>query len=102
MNVLLFAPGFAFIFYQQAGLAISFGNALVLAITQVILALPFLKNNPRGYVGMAFEFSREFLYRWTVNWRMIPEFVFIDKWFHVVLLTMHLFVLSLMIRRWSR
>ncbi|PIO28407.1 hypothetical protein AB205_0137460 [Aquarana catesbeiana] len=56
----------------------------------VILALPFLLENPAGYLIRSFDFGRQFLFQWTVNWRFLPEHVFQHRVFHLALLTAHL------------
>ena len=54
------------------------GTALGIAL-QGALAAPFLAVAPASYVSKAFELSRVFLYRWTVNLRFLPEAVF-QRW----------------------
>lgn len=57
---------------------------------QVLLALPFLRVYPWSYLSSAFEFSRVFLYKWTVNWRFLPEDVFLSRPWALALLAAHL------------
>ena len=61
---------------------------------QLILGLPFLMGNPLAYLLRSFEFQRQFFYKWTVNWRVLPEWLFLDRRFHFVLLLCHLTTLS--------
>ncbi|PIO28409.1 hypothetical protein AB205_0137460 [Aquarana catesbeiana] len=69
----------------------------------VILALPFLLENPAGYLIRSFDFGRQFLFQWTVNWRFLPEHVFQHRVFHLALLTAHLAGLVLFcFYRWHR
>ena len=49
-----------------------------------MLALPFLASHPVNYVVGAFNLGRVFLFEWTVNWRLLPEDVFLSRWFHLV------------------
>ncbi|KAJ3113940.1 dolichyl-P-Man:Man(5)GlcNAc(2)-PP-dolichol alpha-1,3-mannosyltransferase [Phlyctochytrium bullatum] len=103
MNVLLFAPGFAFLHYEATGLASSVANALLVVLTQVLIGLPFLLHNASSYLSRSFEFSRVFLYRWTVNWRFVPEEVFLGKTFSTALLISHLTLLvSFAATRWCK
>jgi hypothetical protein len=60
---------------------------------QVALAVPFLATHPANYMSRAFEFSRQFLFKWTVNYRFLPETVFQDRAFHTGLLLLQLAVL---------
>lgn len=46
-----------------------------------------------GYLSRAFEFTRQFLFKWTVNWRFIGEDIFLSKSFSVTLLAVHLSLL---------
>ncbi|KAI3383643.1 hypothetical protein SNEBB_009232 [Seison nebaliae] len=90
MNVLLFAPALAFVTLQKIGYikTILYGiNAITL---QFIMALPFLLGDWKAYMNGAFQFSRVFFYKWTVNWRLIPEEIFLSKTFHLILLQLHM------------
>lgn len=49
---------------------------------------PFRKRAP-SYFARAFELTREFLYKWTVNWRFIDEETFLSKPFALGLLGLH-------------
>lgn len=46
------------------------------AALQGALAAPFLVAAPVSYASKAFELSRVFLHRWTVNLKFLPEDVF--------------------------
>ncbi|KPP60786.1 Dolichyl-P-Man:Man5GlcNAc2-PP-dolichyl mannosyltransferase-like [Scleropages formosus] len=70
---------------------------------QVLLGLPFLLENPVGYVSRAFDLGRQFLFKWTVSWRFLPEEVFLSRYFHLGLLGVHLLTLLLFtLFRWRR
>ena len=60
---------------------------------QLALSYPFfsLSNTDltKSYFTSAFDLSRQFLYEWTVNWRFIPENVFLSKEFSNNLLFFH-------------
>jgi alpha-1,3-mannosyltransferase len=100
---LLFAPGFAYLFYWEIGLLKSFLYALFFVAIQVIVGYPFLVHNASHYIQKAFEFDRKFLYEWTVNWRMIPEKYFADSEFSHILLSMHVITLIICaIFLWTR
>lgn len=47
---------------------------------QLVLGLPFLLVNPVGYVSRAFDLGRQFLFKWTVNWRFLPEDIFLSRY----------------------
>lgn len=58
-----------------------------------MLATPFLQANPSGYFERAFEFGRQFMFKWTVNWRFVPEEIFLSKEFWLGLVALHLLIL---------
>ena len=103
MNILLFAPGFAYIFYFGAGLRRAVLNSLVVAAIQALLGLPFLVSHPSHYLQRAFELGRQFFYKWTVNWRFVDEEVFLSREFSLVLVVMHISTLIVLaITVWPR
>ncbi|XP_048203200.1 dol-P-Man:Man(5)GlcNAc(2)-PP-Dol alpha-1,3-mannosyltransferase isoform X2 [Perognathus longimembris pacificus] len=103
MNVLLFAPGLLFLLLTQFGFRGALPKLSICAALQVVLGLPFLLENPVGYLSRSFDLSRQFLFRWTVNWRFLPEAFFLHRGFHLALLAAHLALLLLFaLRRWHR
>ena len=40
------------------------------------------------------------MFKWTVNWRFIPEEVFVSMPFHIALLAIHLFLLAAFAKHW--
>lgn len=95
MSALLYLPGAAVV--MLANLKSIWACAAALSIPffapQIILALPFIREYPYSYVNRAFEFSREFLYKWTVNWRFLDEEMFLSKEFAICLLLAHAIIL---------
>ncbi|KAL8967575.1 MAG: hypothetical protein Q9183_002852 [Haloplaca sp. 2 TL-2023] len=74
-----------------------------MAQVQVTIAWPFMPKNLVGYISRAFQFSRQFLYRWTVNWRFLDEETFLSPEFAFTLIAANLAVLSLFFAtRWLR
>lgn len=72
-------------------------------LLQLLLGLPFLLTNPGGYVARAFDFGRQFLFQWTVNWRFLPEWLFLHRGFHLLLLACQLSALfAFALRHWIR
>ncbi|XP_070439401.1 dol-P-Man:Man(5)GlcNAc(2)-PP-Dol alpha-1,3-mannosyltransferase isoform X2 [Equus przewalskii] len=103
MNVLLFAPGLLFLLLMQFGLRGALPKLGICAVLQVLLGLPFLLENPIGYLSRSFDLGRQFLFRWTVNWRFLPEALFLHRAFHLALLAAHLTLLLLFaLCRWHR
>ncbi|NXV19988.1 ALG3 mannosyltransferase, partial [Cepphus grylle] len=103
MNILLFAPGLLFLLLQRFGLLGCIPKLCICALLQVILGLPFLLVNPVGYLTRSFDLGRQFQFKWTVNWRFLPEEVFQNRAFHAALLLTHLAGLGLFaLHRWHR
>ncbi|KAI1883006.1 hypothetical protein AGOR_G00240780 [Albula goreensis] len=103
MNVLLFSPGLLFVLLWEFGLLKTLPKLSLCAAIQLLLGLPFLLENPVGYISRAFDLGRQFFFKWTVNWRFLPEEVFLNRYFHVALLAAHLLTLLLFtFQRWKR
>ncbi|PGH00265.1 alpha-1,3-mannosyltransferase [Blastomyces parvus] len=52
-------------------------------------------------MSRAFEFTRQFLFKWTVNWRFLGEDVFLSKSFAIALLVVHVSTLgAFFVYRW--
>jgi len=79
MNVILFAPGLAVFLIQANGFLLSAAYGCVFGAIQILLALPFLLENPSGYVGRAVDVGRVFMYKWTVNYKFLSEEAFQSK-----------------------
>jgi alpha-1,3-mannosyltransferase len=68
----------------------------------VLLSLPFTLHNPQSYLSRAFEFTRQFFFKWTVNWRFVGEETFLSKQFALTLLATHITLLLLFATtRWT-
>lgn len=100
MNILLYAPAYALVYYEDLGLYKSIKYAMVALVTQITLAAPYLYADPMGYINSAFNFGRVFLHQWTVNWRFLDEKTFTSPDFFKILLVVH--VMLLFIVYWSR
>ncbi|KAI8907864.1 putative Dol-P-Man:Man(5)GlcNAc(2)-PP-Dol alpha-1,3-mannosyltransferase [Gorgonomyces haynaldii] len=102
MNILLFAPGMAFLYWTEIGVWNALYCGLIVVLVQVGLGLPFLLQAPGHYLERSFDFQRQFLYKWTVNWRFITQDIFLSSWFSKILLFLHLVFLLLLLRQWAR
>ena len=101
MNVLLFAPGLLLLLLQKNGsLRGTLGHLSICATVQFILGWPFLSTYPVSYIKKAFEFDRVFFFKWTVNWKFLPEDLFVSKKLALILLSCHLGALALLARKW--
>ena len=102
MNVLLFAPGLALLLVRNTGLGGALTSAAVVLGIQAALGAPFLLTHPESYLARAFELSRVFFHKWTVNWKFVPEPIFVGKPMALALLAGHLLtLLALAHWRWT-
>ncbi|KAJ8597956.1 glycosyltransferase family 58 protein [Rhizopogon salebrosus TDB-379] len=102
MSAILYLPGLLVILFKRHGSAITIRHILVLALTQIVLARSFLEN-PTSYFQNAFDLSRIFLYKWTVNWRFVDERTFLSSAWAKGLLLGHVTVLiAFGLFRWCR
>jgi alpha-1,3-mannosyltransferase len=93
MNVLLFLPGYLWLWLLDGKWWLIAQNSLLVLLTQVALGWPFLSTYPSEYLSKAFEFSRVFFFKWTVNWNFVGEPFFLHPWFSHALLVCHGFLL---------
>ncbi|KAG8882910.1 dolichyl-P-Man:Man(5)GlcNAc(2)-PP-dolichol alpha-1,3-mannosyltransferase [Tulasnella sp. 331] len=89
MNILLYFPGLLVVLVQNLGIAETAGHVLLIGLIQVAVAWPFLSTYPTDYFHAAFDFSRQFLYTWTVNWRFLSEDTFLSSGFAKTLTLCH-------------
>ena len=95
MSILLYLPGLLVILFKRKGLFRTGVYMVILVMTQIFFAVPFLMEDARAYAHSAFNLGRVFLYKWTVNWRFIEEDVFLSSRFAITLLVGHATVLIL-------
>ncbi|KAK0636828.1 glycosyltransferase family 58 protein [Bombardia bombarda] len=103
MSLLLVLPAVGVVLFLGAGFVPALGLAATMALAQLLIAIPFLTENPWGYLSRAFEFSRQFFFKWTVNWRFVGEETFLSRHFSLALLGLHVLVLVAFITtRWLK
>lgn len=96
MNGLLFAPGLAVLLCQARGFVGALKYILGICLTsQLVLGMPFLIHAPESYLARAYELTRQFLYKWSVNGAFLSESTFLDKRLAITLLLFHLATLVL-------
>ncbi|KAK2614202.1 hypothetical protein N8I77_001049 [Diaporthe amygdali] len=100
MTLLLVLPVVGILVFFAKGVIGTIALGGLMASLQVQLAAPFLRH-PGAYFGRAFEFSRQFLFKWTVNWRFVGEEAFLSRAFSTSLLVLHISVLlTFIFTRW--
>lgn len=103
MNLLLFLPGLLYLFFTSLGLLATVTHVFAIALTQVLLAGPFASSSVSlsTYFTNAFNFSREFLWEWTVNWRWVGQDAFESSELSGGLLIAHVVLLVALGFTWS-
>ncbi|KAF5386901.1 hypothetical protein D9615_001909 [Tricholomella constricta] len=103
MSILLYLPGLLVILFKRRGLLATLRHLFTIIAIQTLLASPFVSEDFWAYVNSAFDFSRVFLYKWTVNWRMVGEETFLSSRWATGLMAGHALVLVLFgLFRWCR
>ncbi|PWN44243.1 ALG3-domain-containing protein [Ceraceosorus guamensis] len=103
MSVLLTMPALGVILFRGVGMLQSLRLGFLALLVQVLLGLPFILEHPHAYFAGAFDFSRAFLYKWTVHLRFLAIEQFQSAWTSRVLLFAHAGLLLLWITtRWTR
>lgn len=108
MNALLYLSGFIIVLYflNNENLLPTLVALAVIPFIQVMVGWNFLlpmfndetaKYLRWTYISNAFKFDRKFLYEWTVNWRFVPEEIFLSDNFSNGLLLGHLSLLLVFI-----
>jgi len=95
MNVLLYAPSIFVLLLQYHSLQTALESIAVAAMVQVAVGLPFLLHNPWAYLKMSFDLGRQFIHHWSVNFKFVPEHIFLSRKFAIGLLGMHVLGLAL-------
>ncbi|KAK0786816.1 dolichyl-P-Man:Man(5)GlcNAc(2)-PP-dolichol alpha-1,3-mannosyltransferase [Friedmanniomyces endolithicus] len=103
MSLLLALPAVGVVLWQGMGRDRALRQAVVMGQLQVLLGYPFLAADPRSYLSRAFELSRQFLFKWTVNWRFVGEQTFLSRPFSLALLGAHAALLTAFLAtRWLK
>lgn len=103
MSVLLYIPGLLVLLVRKRGVLVTAGHMIAIIAIQGLLATPFLAAYPRSYLQNAFDLSRVFLYKWTVNWRFVDEETFLSPTFAKSLLLAHVVTLIIFgLTRWCK
>lgn len=92
MNILLFLPGLLVILFQYRGFFGVVDSTVIFACVQVGLPGIYFfddKQQLKIYFLSAFDFGRQFLYEWTVNWKFLSEDKFLSPTFAKILLGAH-------------
>ncbi|KAI3893232.1 hypothetical protein MKX03_016877 [Papaver bracteatum] len=94
MNVLLYAPPLFLLMLKSMNICGVITALAGAAVLQILLGLPFLLSFPVDYISGAFNLGRVFIHYWSVNFKFVPEKIFVSKEFAVSLLIIHLLLLA--------
>ncbi|TYH93992.1 hypothetical protein ES332_A12G011300v1 [Gossypium tomentosum] len=95
MNVLLYAPSLFILMLKAMSISGVISALAGAALVQIVLGLPFLLSFPIEYISRAFNLGRIFIHFWSVNFKFVPEPIFVSKEFALSLLIAHLVLLVL-------
>jgi len=103
MILLLAGPAFYVILFLAGGVTTVVNQTTMMLQLQLLIAFPFVMRDLSGYLSRSFDFGRQFLHEWTVNWRFVPEDVFLSKDFSNSLLVGQVGALALFgLTRWLK
>ena len=103
MSVLLALPAIGVVIFLTRGAQTGLKQLWMMLQVQILIAFPFLPVDAMGYLNRAFEFSRQFLFKWTVNWRFVGEEMFLSREFSYSLLAGHISILAIFVlTRWLK
>lgn len=94
MNILLFLNGLVTVLFRSQTGPQWFISALIFVTVQILVSLPFTQTSPGEYITSAFNLGRQFLYKWTVNFRFLNEDTFLDQRLGHALLALHVILLG--------
>ncbi|CAN4091444.1 unnamed protein product [Withania somnifera] len=103
MNVLLYAPPLLLLMMKAMDIVGVISALAGAALVQIFIGLPFILSHPASYISNAFNLGRVFIHFWSVNFKFIPEDIFVSKAFAFSLLVAHLGLLLVFAHyRWCR
>ena len=90
MNILLYAPALLCLYLNHLSLTMTLVQLTICAVVQLLLAAPFLTVAPLAYLTSAFNLTRSFLHRDSVNFAFLPRSLFLSRGLHLTLLVLHI------------
>ncbi|XP_055813398.1 dol-P-Man:Man(5)GlcNAc(2)-PP-Dol alpha-1,3-mannosyltransferase isoform X2 [Solanum dulcamara] len=103
MNVLLYAPPLLLLMVKAMDIVGVITALAGAALVQILIGLPFILSYPASYISKAFNLGRVFIHFWSVNFKFVPEDIFVSKAFALSLLIAHLSLLLVFAHyRWCK
>lgn len=101
MHILLSLPAVLYIVFINLGTIPTLLHIALIILVQICLAAPFAATYPSQYISGAFNFSRSFDWKWTVNWRWLGEEAFKSQELSRGLLALHVLGLLILLNKWA-
>jgi len=101
MNMLLYAPGVLFCLLVGTGFSQTVICLSICAGLQLLLGLPFLTTFPYEYLKGSFDLGRVFMFKWTVNFKFLPEEYFVSKIHSISLLLLTIAAFVVFAFKWT-
>lgn len=81
MQPLLHCPAVGLCLVLRRGWAFTLRSIAIMLALQLGLALPFLSTNPAAYLARAFGGPGHLQHVWSVNWKLLPGYMFESRAF---------------------
>ena len=103
MSALLFLPALLYLAFVHLSPLAALQHLALLVLPLALLSSPFLTTREHAltYALQAFDFSRAFDWRYTLNWRFLGEDAFENPRWGTVLLGAHAAGLVLWAEKWA-
>jgi alpha-1,3-mannosyltransferase len=102
MGVLLYLPALLMNLNFHFGIIKTLASVAFLGVMQVVIGLEFILFDYKKYFGHAFELTRVFLFKWSVNWQFLGEEVATSKQWALILLVLQLSLLLIfLLFKWT-
>ena len=103
LSLALAGPAIAIVLFQVLEPSRAMNALMLMLQMQIVVGFQFWSVNARAYFGRAFELGRQFLFKWTVNWRFAGEQRFLSGNFAIGLLVANATILAIFLQtRWLR
>jgi alpha-1,3-mannosyltransferase len=79
MSALLYLPALLLNLNFHFGIVQTLASVLFMVLIQFVIGYEWIAYNSEAYFGKAFEFSRVFFFKWSVNWQFLGEEVATGK-----------------------
>ena len=101
MSAALYIPAIYLITSRSQGIIRGTCYLVLIVVSQIVLAYPFIEEYPSEYISSAFNLNRDFVSRVSFNWNIIADEYSHSNIFKRGLLILHLvFLIFFLFSRW--